>query len=126
MHVPTDPAALGPFLSELIRNGKEREFYLSPEWDRLRREVLREDRYECQLCRAQGRYHRAEIVHHINEIKHRPELALSMWEDRADGTKARNLMSVCWICHNTVCHPGRLERYKYKKRSGFDQQERWD
>ena len=125
MHAPTDPATLGPWLAEMIRKGKEREFYLSPEWDRLRQEVLREDRYECQLCKAQGRYHRAEIVHHVNEIKKHPELALTKEIEGTDGTKTRNLLSVCWVCHNTVCHPGRLERYKYRSH-GFTQAERWD
>lgn len=124
MHVPVDN--LGPWLAEKIRNGEERDFYLSPEWDHLRREVLRDDLYECQICKKAGRFRRAEIVHHINEIKHRPDLALTKEIEGKDGKKTRNLISVCWICHNSVCHPGRLERYKFKKKSGFDQTERWD
>ena len=94
-------------------------------WRALSAEVLRLDRRECQLCKARGKFCRAVMVHHVNHVKHRPDLALDMFYTNADGNRKRNLISVCKTCHETVCHPERLMR-KQRKPRGFDNQERWD
>ena len=59
------------WLLEQINAGNEHNFYICSEWLRIRAEVLRLDRYECQICKSKGRYKRAEIVHHVNHLKRR-------------------------------------------------------
>ena len=75
-------------------------FYNSAAWKRKRLDILERDRHECQDCRARireaanagreltGRDKRiwpAEEVHHIQELKEHPELAL----------ENDNLVSLC-------------------------------
>ena len=68
---------------------------------RLREEVLREQHYECQICRAEGKIVKATIVHHVNFVRNRPDLALSKYYTY-EGKQYRNLISVCSPCHNRV------------------------
>ena len=109
-------------LTQLIAQGRERDFYLWPEWrgepDGIRAQVLRMDRYECQCCRRKGRYRKAVIVHHVKHIRHRPDLALSVW----DG-KERQLESVCKSCHEDY-HPESQRRNSLKAPPLTE--ERWD
>ena len=79
---------------ELVALGRLHEFYTSGAWLRLRREVLAADHNECQACKRKGRYSRATVVHHINHVKRRPDLALCMWFDD-HGHRRRNLESLC-------------------------------
>lgn len=104
----------------MIAQGDVDSFYSWKAWKRLRKEVLRLDHYECQLCKAKGRYRRAEIVHHVRHLKDRPDLALSIW----DGTE-RQLVSVCKRCHEEM-HPESMEgRLPALKREDVPE-ERWD
>ena len=64
---------------DLVEAGREHAFYCSAAWHRKRAAVLKRDRYECQLCKARGRYRKAELVHHVNHLKDRPDLALRRW-----------------------------------------------
>ena len=68
-------------LNALIQAGKSHDFYSWPEWDKLRREVLKLDNYECQRCKGMCRYRRAAIVHHVKHLRDRPDLALSVYEE---------------------------------------------
>lgn len=113
------------WLVYLIDSGDVHPFYVTPEWRRLSTDVLREDRHECQICKAKGRFRPAVMVHHVNHVKRRPDLALDMYYIDSDGNTQRNLISVCKTCHETVCHPERLVK-KQRKAQGFDNQERWD
>ncbi len=110
-------------LLEWIAANDVHRFYDTTEWRRLTRKVSAKDNNECQLCKARGRYRRADLVHHINHVKDRPDLALSEYYKDADGKRQRNLISVCKECHETVCHPDRMKRpaknYQYFP-------ERWD
>jgi 5-methylcytosine-specific restriction protein A len=74
-------------------------FYKTMAWLNKRAEVLERDNYECQMCKAEGRYGRGNVVHHIKHLTHRPDLAL---EDD-------NLVTLCERCHNKV-HPEKLKR----------------
>ena len=76
------------WLLQLIREDRMVKFYQSPKWRRLREKAMKRDHYECQECRRLGKYHRVENVHHIKEVKDRPDLALDL----------DNL----WICVNKV------------------------
>ena len=107
------------WLLKLIREDRLVKFYQSPPWRKLRQKAMKRDHYECQMCRALGRYHKVENVHHIKEVKDRPDLALDI----------NNLMCLCIDHHNEV-----HERYmtiaekKQKKLDSFknfDPSERW-
>lgn len=107
-------------LMALIAAGKEHLFYLWHSWRLLRAAVLRDDRYECQKCKQRGRYRKAEIVHHVKHLKDRPDLALS----KNDGEE-RQLISLCWICHQEE-HPEKLLKRNAPKTDAFSNHERWD
>lgn len=74
-----------------------KQFYKSREWKRLRAQVLRMDHYECQLHKQRGRYKRANTVHHVLELKDRPDLKTSVWYEGK-----RQLVSLCKDCHEEV------------------------
>ena len=95
-------------LIKLINTGQVHLFYVGGEWQRLRTEVLKEQRYECQCCKDKGRHTKANHVHHVNHLRDKPELALSKWYVDSEGAVQRNLISVCKRCHESVCHPERL------------------
>lgn len=94
-------------------------FYKSPSWKSKRAEVLRLDRYECQRCKAMGKYSKAAIVHHVKHLRDYPHLALEIYNGNE-----RQLVSVCKRCHEAL-HP---EAYRQNKKR-YDQpltDERWD
>ncbi|MFJ7662970.1 HNH endonuclease [Lysinibacillus sp. NPDC097162] len=93
-----------------INSGELMKFYKSREWMSLRKEALKRDNYECQLCKATGRYHKAENVHHMKEVKTHPHLSLTL----------SNLQCLCIKCHNEV--HDRLESVRAPK---FTNEERW-
>ena len=107
---------------EHIVNGNVHNFYISIEWREIRAEVLRLDKYECQIHKAKGKYKKAEIVHHTKHARDFPDLALSIYYYE-EGEKKRNLISVCKYCHETVCHPERMKNDNAKK--NFTNEERW-
>ena len=78
------------------------KLYESKEWRRLRKVVLAEDKYECQVCKRIGRYTRATVCHHINYLKLHPELALETHYKDDDGVTKRNLISLCHLCHEHI------------------------
>jgi 5-methylcytosine-specific restriction endonuclease McrA len=98
--------------------GRTNGFYLKTPWLKLRKRILEQDKGECQRCRRQGRYSPAVIVHHVNHIDERPELALSEFYE-AGGELKRNLVSLCRECHKF--EHGRDVR----KRGRFLTTERW-
>lgn len=106
-------------LNELIAMDKVDVFYRWGVWKALREEVLRMDNYECQLCKAQGRYAKAVVVHHVQHVKDRSDLALSVWDENGE----RQLISVCKRCHEML-HPESLRQWQPRK--AVLTQERWD
>lgn len=88
---------------ELAREGKEWRFYKTDEWLELRDIILRDNHWECSMCKEKSpaEYSRAAQVHHVNEVKDRPELALSKTYRDAEGVK-ENLLPLCLSCHNAV------------------------
>ena len=107
-------------LRALLQQGREGRFYLWPEWIRLRGEVLRLDQCECQRCKAAGRYRGAGIVHHVQHLRDRPDLALSVWDPE---TGERQLISVCKRCHEEL-HPESQRQFR-RIRAPLTE-ERWD
>jgi 5-methylcytosine-specific restriction protein A len=67
----------------------DKAFYKSPKW-RAMREAILADNPLCVDCLAKGRTTPAAHVHHVEERKDRPELALAR----------SNLAPLCQPCHN--------------------------
>jgi len=93
-----------------INNNELMKFYKSREWMSLRKEALKRDNYECQLCKAAGRYHKAENVHHMKEVKTHPHLSLTL----------SNLQCLCIKCHNDV-----HDRLEVTRATKYMNDERW-
>ena len=102
----------GQWIRELITEDRLHEFYVSSAWLRLRDEVLREYKGECQNCKRRGKYVKATIVHHVKHVREFPELALS--KTYTDGKEQMQLKPVCKDCHEYAEHPERL-RWNTKK-----------
>lgn len=107
-------------LVTLLNTGRENVWYNSEPWRSTRETVLRADRYECQRCKARGRYSKATIVHHVKHLKDRPDLALSLYDP---DTGERQLVSVCKRCHEEL-HPE--AQRQYRPRVAPLTPERWD
>ena len=99
------------WLQRLIMHDDLIRFYQCREWRHLRLKALERDHYECQVCQRRGKYSKARNVHHLKEVKDRPDLALTL----------TNLECVCIACHNDI-HDKRL---KIDKRKPFVSEERW-
>ena len=120
MRVPRDKS-LASWIKELEREGKLYRFYKTDEWLRLRDAVMQDNHGECVMCKRKepAVYTRAVHVHHVNEVKDRPELALSRTYRDADGVH-ENLLPLCMMCHNE-CH-GRVMKNRPRKQLN---EERW-
>ncbi|WLR44470.1 HNH endonuclease signature motif containing protein (plasmid) [Bacillus carboniphilus] len=97
-------------IRKYFESGDLMKFYKSREWMKLRLVALRRDNYECQMCKDEGRYHKAENVHHVKEVKDRPDLALDI----------DNLLCLCIKCHNLV-----HKRERIKREPKFWIEEKW-
>jgi len=85
-------------LMKWIAVGDTRPFYRLWVWKKLRREILDNDKNECQWCKAKGYYTSADTVHHVQYLERYPELALSKTYI-FQGKEYRNLVSLCRECH---------------------------
>ena len=114
MALPYDPDSWpANWILQLIASGRLKEFYNSKVWKIFRLEILKSRPCRCQLCerktpavltplrkpweKKSGSNDRrpVAIVHHINEIRKRPDLALSEYDE--DGNL--NVAIVCPSCH---------------------------
>lgn len=98
MNVPTD-RSLASWIKELIRENRLYRFYKSKEFRSIRAHVIEEFHGECADCLKRGVYSRAVLVHHDQEVRRRPDLALSEFYTDADGKVCRNLWPLCFNCH---------------------------
>lgn len=98
------------WVSNLIHENRLEVFYNSKYWRKLRKDILKEYKSECQICKSKGFYTKANNVHHVQFVRRHPKLALSKTYT-FKGKEYQNLIPVCKECHETVCHP---ERLKYK------------
>lgn len=109
---------LSTWIRKLIEENKLYKFYKSKEWIELKEEVMKDQHYECQECLKQGilttRSDEQEdiknklTVHHVQFVKNYPELALSKFY-YYKGIQYRNLIVVCFDCHNKL-----HKRFDYK------------
>lgn len=122
--IPTD-IQLSSWIKQLIKADALCKFYKSDNWLELRDIVLQDAHYECQLCLKDGIYKRAEMVHHINEVRKRPDLALTReFIDPVTHEKRENLIALCNSCHEKV--HDRCGNFKRQNGRGqFKNEERW-
>lgn len=120
MRIPAD-IPLAAWIRRLIKADKIELFYKSQDWSDLRLEVLADHHYECQECLKRGEYTRADCVHHVNEVRKRPDLALSKYYVDKEGQMQKQLVPLCNKCHNIV--HDKLGNYQKKNR--FTNEERW-
>lgn len=112
MRVPTD-RPLAQWIRELIAIGRLYRFYKTEEWRGLRQLVLDRSHNECERCRERGVPKMATTVHHVMEVKDRPDLALSLTYTDREGAVHRQLVALCDACHNEV--HGRFQGAKCKR-----------
>lgn len=106
-------------INKLISENKTIKFYHDYSWVKLSKQVLREQNNECQICKGKGIYTKAVIVHHVNYLRERPDLAYSRTYIDSLGQQHRQLLAVCHNCHEKI--HGRA----YKARTGFVNEEKW-
>ena len=122
MQLPTD-IRLEDYIRLLIKDGQIVKFYKSDDWQKLRAEVMEEQHNECQRCLERGIYTRAEMVHHVNEVRKVPRLALSKTFIDKEGKEQKNLIALCNNCHEII--HDRLKGWQEKKYPKFQNEERW-
>lgn len=120
MRIPSN-ISQAKYIHRLIEEDRIEVFYHTEDWKELKQEVLDELHYECQECLKKGIYTRADCVHHVNEVKHRPDLALSKYYTDHEGKQHRQLIPLCNTCHNIV--HDKLGKWQRKDR--FSNEERW-
>lgn len=91
-----------------IRDKESKEFYESNAWKKCRRLALIRDNYLCQDCLDNKRLTKAEMVHHIVELK----------EDKTKALDLNNLRSLCNSCHEK--HHNRRGQLKKKVSNKID------
>jgi Response regulator containing CheY-like receiver and SARP domains len=86
-------------MNEYLKNNNIHGFYCCYAWKKKRKEILQNDKHECQYCKAKGKYTKATSVHHVKPVLKYPELAME--DIYTDNTgKHRQLMSACKACHD--------------------------
>ena len=107
------------WVSKLISEDRLHEFYVSPSWRSLRKEVLEETKKDgCQDCKAKGFYTEASHVHHNQFVRNHPRLALSKIYT-FQGKEYINLVPLCHDCHE--------QRHGYRRKEVREPltEERW-
>ena len=72
------------------RDKKSKQFYQSSAWAKCRELALKRDNYLCQDCLLKKRIKKADMVHHIVEVK----------DDFTQALVLENLRCLCNSCHN--------------------------
>lgn len=98
MRVPTD-RSLASWIRELIDEDRLYRFYKTREFRDLRARIFEQQHHECMDCSERGEYSRAVLLHHDQEVREHPELALSEFYHDRDGRIRRNLWPLCFNCH---------------------------
>lgn len=76
------------------RNQETNVFYHSKAWIKTRQVALLRDNYLCQHCLKEKKITKADMVHHIVEVK-------KDWSKRLE---LSNLKSLCHSCHSKIDH----------------------
>ena len=115
------------WIEQLIRDNQMYKFYKSRKWIELKNSEMEEQQHECYYCRQRGKITKAYIVHHIYHVRDYPQYALSKYVIDDEGNKQINLVCVCLHCHETICHPEKLEKARNKNKKNINKKypERW-
>ena len=104
-----DTKELVSWIRYLISINSMDRFYHSKYFRAVKREVLREQHYECQRCKSNGKLtivrediKRSGVVHHVKEVRPYPELALSKYYIDELGNRQQQLIVLCNECHEIV------------------------
>lgn len=122
MRVPKD-ISLVAWIRKLMKEDTMYKFYKTDDWLELREDVLEENNYECVMCRDKGIYSKAQTVHHVNEVKQNPMLALSKYFIDSKGKQQKNLLPLCNKCHNEIHE--RFAGFGRTNKDKFTNEERW-
>lgn len=126
---------LKTYINNLIEDDCLWKFYKRKEWIKLKNQILKENHYECAICKKQGKIKRYDIdkngnkrllstVHHVQYVRTHPELALSRTYTY-NGKTYVNLIPVCKACHNRIHKRFNKTTAKAKKPKGFSNEEQW-
>lgn len=77
------------FYDKYKRNKESKQFYESNAWKKCRRLALIRDNYLCQDCLERKQITKADMVHHVIELK----------DDKTKALDLNNLRSLCNSCH---------------------------
>lgn len=106
-------------IKEMIKKNDLSAFYNDTYWRKLSHEIIKENNNECYICKQNKKYSRAVLVHHVNHLKKRPNLAYC--KTYTDGTGEHiQLMPLCHDCHEMM-----HQRGMYKITQKFTNTERW-
>lgn len=113
MTLPYNPDAWpASWILQLIAKKQLEDFYQSKEWKALRLRILKTRPCRCQLCemkipavltplrkpweKSDSNDRRpVAVLHHMNEVRRRPDLALSEFDDEG----RPNIVIICPSCH---------------------------
>ena len=84
-------------LKKLIEDDEVQKFYTWKEYRFLRSKAKIRDNNECQMCKREGKQGQYGACHHKEEVREKPELALTL----------SNVEILCKYHHNIV-HPEKL------------------
>lgn len=110
-------------IASMVIAGDTSAFYNSRGWRKLSHEIIREGHNECLMCRRAGKYSPADLTHHFNELKKRPDLAYSRTFVDETGETRQQLIPLCSDCHERIHKRGKYAELNEKK--GFWQEEKW-
>lgn len=101
------------WILSLIAKDELHSFYVSGEWKKVRRTVLKKQKRRCWDCmqKSPARITAGVTVHHVKPVRERPDLALSEFDEAGNV----NLVCLCESCH--------WERHHQRK--AFVNPERW-
>lgn len=108
-------------IKRLINTDSLHRFYNSRSWRNLSHAVMREQHNECQLCKEKGKYSKAVVVHHVNFIRRRPDLAYSRTYTDGEGRERKQLIALCHDCHEMIHERGAYRCISKK----FMNEEKW-
>ncbi|MFV1455172.1 HNH endonuclease [Bacillus mycoides] len=98
---------------KLYEQDKIVKFYKHRYWYKhIRLKALERDNNECQACKRLGKYSKGRNVHHIKELRDRPDLAYEL----------SNLETLCIQCHNAE---HKKEKYIRQRACKIQDVERW-
>lgn len=108
-------------IKQLISKNKLFRFYTSRAWRAIADQVRKDQHNECQLCKANGRYSKADVVYHVNYIRNRPDLAYSKTYKDINGNEKPQLICLCHRCHETIHDRNAIKKFH----KGFFTPEKW-